>query len=267
MGFRKNTELAKSGDGHKNRQFVTALARGIDILSAFQAEDRWLSNAELARRTKLPKPTVSRLTFTLMSLGFLDLDEDTGLYLLHPRILSLGYPVLQRLSIRQVARPFIRELANSCQGTSSIGMRDRLNMIIIDRVRHSSMTAIPVDIGAWREMATSALGRAYIAATGTQERDKLFDEMKAFYGNRWPKLRASIDSNISAYAKNGYCISAGDWTPGYNAVGAPLTMRDGTILALTCGGLSNRIPVEDLPYLGDRLVETLRKIEQIHSDT
>ena len=119
MSFRKNTELAKSGDGHKNRQFVTALARGIDILSAFQAEDRWLSNAELARRTELPKPTVSRLTFTLMSLGFLDLDEDTGLYLLHPRILSLGYPVLQRLSIRQVARPFIRELANSCQGTSA----------------------------------------------------------------------------------------------------------------------------------------------------
>ncbi len=267
MGFRKNTDVAKSGEGHKNRQFVTALARGMTILSAFRADDRWLSNAELARRTSLPKPTVSRLTFTLMSLGYLDLDEETGFYLLHPHILSLGYPVLQRLSIRQIARPFIRELANSCQGTVSIGLRDGLNMIVIDRVRRSSMTAVPVDIGAWREMATSAMGRSYIAAVNAEERQKLFEEMEASYGTRWPKLKAAIDSELEAFAEKGYCTSAGDWMPEYNAVGAPLAMRDGTILTFNCGGLNNRIPEKDLPGLGVRLVETVRRLEQIHTDT
>lgn len=267
MGFRKNTEIAKSGQGYKNRQFVNALARGMDILKAFRTEDRWLSNAELSRRTNLPKPTVSRLTFTLMSLGYLDLDEETGFYLLHPHILSLGYPVLQRLSIRQIARPYIQELAEYCQGTVSIGLRDGLNMIIIIRVRHSSMADVPVDIGAWREMATSAMGRAYIAAAGAEERTKLFEEMEAAYGKRWPELKAAIDSDLSAYVEKGYCTSAGDWMTEYNAVGAPLALRDGTILAVNCGGLRSKISKDDLPDLGVRLVETTRKLERIHRDT
>lgn len=267
MGFRKNTEIAKSGEGHKNRQFVTALARGMEILKAFRSEDRWLSNAELARRTKLPKPTVSRLTFTLMSLGYLDLDEETGFYLLHPHILSLGYPVLQRLSIRQVARPFCQELADACQGVVSIGLRDGLNMIIISRVRHSSMAGVPVDIGAWREMATSSMGRGYIAAISAEEREKLYKEMEAAYGSRWPELKAAIDKELTGYAEKGYCISAGDWLPEYNAVGAPLTMQDGTILAFNCGGLRNKISKDELPELGERLVETLRRVQQFQRDT
>ncbi|MBX2854960.1 MAG: helix-turn-helix domain-containing protein, partial [Rhodobacteraceae bacterium] len=46
--------------GEKDRRFVTALARGLDILRCFQASDPALTNQEIAERTKLPKPTISR---------------------------------------------------------------------------------------------------------------------------------------------------------------------------------------------------------------
>ncbi|MDH3232081.1 MAG: helix-turn-helix domain-containing protein, partial [Alphaproteobacteria bacterium] len=71
--------FAKSGDagtaaagaaGAKDRQFVTALARGLEVLRAFQ-EGGPLGNQEIARRTGLPKPTVSRLTHTLKQLGYI----------------------------------------------------------------------------------------------------------------------------------------------------------------------------------------------------
>jgi hypothetical protein len=48
-----------------DKQFATTLARGIELLRCFTAEQRQLSNAELAARTGLPRPTVSRLTYTL----------------------------------------------------------------------------------------------------------------------------------------------------------------------------------------------------------
>lgn len=44
------------------RLFVTALARGLDVLGAFRSGDRSLGNPELAERTGLPKPTISRIT-------------------------------------------------------------------------------------------------------------------------------------------------------------------------------------------------------------
>src|SRR5262245_41883184 len=56
----------------KDRQFVTALARGLEILRAFIPNDGPLGNGEIAQRTGLPKPTVARLTHTLTRLGYLN---------------------------------------------------------------------------------------------------------------------------------------------------------------------------------------------------
>ena len=85
MGVRKNIAVAASAEASRDRQYIKSLARGFEVLRAFRSEDRGISNAELARRTGLPKPTLSRLTFTLLSLGYLHLDEETGRYSLHPQ--------------------------------------------------------------------------------------------------------------------------------------------------------------------------------------
>src|ERR1700751_6481155 len=57
--------------GATDRSFVVALSRGLDVLRAFQPNDGLLGNQEIAARTSLPKPTVSRLTYTLTKLGYL----------------------------------------------------------------------------------------------------------------------------------------------------------------------------------------------------
>ena len=53
----------------KDRNFVTALARGLELLRAFGTGEEYLGNAELSNRTAIPRPTVSRLTYTLNQLG------------------------------------------------------------------------------------------------------------------------------------------------------------------------------------------------------
>jgi hypothetical protein len=65
---RKNKVVKASVHGtagpKEDRHFVTALARGLDVLGAFRPQDQMLGNMELARRSALPKSTVSRLTYT-----------------------------------------------------------------------------------------------------------------------------------------------------------------------------------------------------------
>ena len=66
---------------HKeDRHFVTALARGLDVLASFRSFETRLGNAELAQRCGLPKSTVSRLTHTLTELGYLRLDPEQAKY-------------------------------------------------------------------------------------------------------------------------------------------------------------------------------------------
>ncbi len=55
----------------KDRKFVEALARGLEVLRAFTHGHAVRGNQDIARITGLPKPTVSRLTYTLTQLGYL----------------------------------------------------------------------------------------------------------------------------------------------------------------------------------------------------
>ena len=59
------------GDDRGHPQFVSAAARCLTILRCFDYGDQYLGNREIALRTGLPKPTVSRLTFTLSRMGCL----------------------------------------------------------------------------------------------------------------------------------------------------------------------------------------------------
>ena len=50
--------------------FVESLARGLDVLRAFDTHHRALSLAEVATATGLARPTARRLLLTLEELGY-----------------------------------------------------------------------------------------------------------------------------------------------------------------------------------------------------
>jgi DNA-binding IclR family transcriptional regulator len=59
------------------------------------------------------KSTVSRLTFTLTALGYLIHVKESGKYRLGTACLALGSAMLTRLHVREVAWPYMHELAQS----------------------------------------------------------------------------------------------------------------------------------------------------------
>src|ERR1700694_4348608 len=85
-----------------DRHFVTALARGLEVLACYRHGDRVLGNQELSQRCGLAKSTVSRLTHTLTKLGYLIYVEDSAKYSLGTATLSLGSAMLSRLGLRQL---------------------------------------------------------------------------------------------------------------------------------------------------------------------
>src|SRR5450759_540754 len=107
---------------NKDRQFVNALARGLEILRCFRPGEEYLTNTELAKRTGMPKPTISRLTYTLTKLGYLGFSDDRGQYFLGSGVLSLGYSLLSNRDVRPLARPVMQELAEYSQASAAIGI-------------------------------------------------------------------------------------------------------------------------------------------------
>jgi len=245
-----------------DRSFVVALARGLDVLRAFRPNDGLLGNQEIAARTNLPKPTVSRLTYTLTKLGYLAAVPRFEKYQLAPSAMALGYAALANLGVRQLSEPFREQLMRETGGAVAIGARDRLSMIYFGQSRSGAVN-VQLDVGSRIPIATTAMGRAYIWALPDDERVALLRELREHYGNRWTKLRDGIERSGESVAKHGFAISAGEWQDDVHAVGVALKLNDGTgPYAFNCGAPSFRFTEERLRTdIGPRLVAMVRSIE------
>ena len=142
-----------------DRSFVVALSRGLDVLLAFHANDGLLGNQELAARTNLPKPTISRLTYTLTKLGYLTPVPRFEKYQLAPSAMALGYAALANLGVRHLSEAYREEVMRETGGAVAIGGRDRLSMIYFGQSRNG-LLGVQLDVGSRIPIATTAMGRA-----------------------------------------------------------------------------------------------------------
>ena len=250
-------------DEGKDRQFITALARGLDILSCFKANDRFLHNHEISQRTGLPKPTVSRLTYTLIQKGYLNYSDKMGKYFLGNKTLSIGYAFVSNLEMRQIVRPMMKELADYAQASVAIGVRAQLKMLYIENFRSSTTTFnYHLDVGSHIPLATTAMGRAYLCGVSEKEQNSLMDQIRAQNPSEWPKMKNSLDQAMKDYQDKGFCLSLGDWDKGVHGVAVPFIPDDGTeVLSFNCGGppfiLTNDKLLNDI---GPRLVALVKNV-------
>jgi len=223
-----------------DRHFVTALARGLDVLSAFRSRDRMLGNQELARRCGLPKSTISRLTYTLTKHGYLEHADDghgNGGYRLGSAVLALGSTMLARMDVRQVARPLMQELADRSQSMVSLGMRDRLSMIYVENCRSESALTLSLDVGSRIPVATTAMGRAYLALCSETQRAALLDRVRDRDPAGWPQAHERIERALAEYRELGVCTSFGDWQKDVNAIAIAFHAPGArSVMAINCGG-------------------------------
>ena len=222
----------------RDRLFVTALARGLDVLQCFGASASSLGNAELSARCGLPKATVSRLTHTLIELGYLEREAAEGKYRLGPAVLSLGYAYLSGQDIRERARPLMRQLAEATETTVVLGARDRDRMVVLELAQGHPMFRLNLEVGTRVPPNLTALGRARFCALPKPAADRWLAELESQHsGPNWPRTRRGILKAIADYQSSGFCYSLGDWYKDMYAVGVPLITSPGQApLALSVSG-------------------------------
>lgn len=248
----------------EDRHFVTALARGLEVLACFRTGETTLGNQELAQRCGLPKSTVSRLTATLTKLGYLIHVAESGRYRLGTACLALGSAMLTRLDVRKVARPLMQELADRTAGTVSLGARDKLSMIYVEHCRSPAALTLTLDVGSRLPVATSAIGRAWLAAAPERERQAVMDQVRELDDLAWPAIERGIARALHDYRTLGVACSFGDWQKDINGIARTFDPGNGLpVMAINVGGPSFSLSPDYL--LGEarpRLIDMIAALEQ-----
>jgi len=222
--------------------FSPTIAHGLAILETFQAGMPLLSNRDLAQHTGLSKATVSRLTYTLMRKGLLQYDRQLRRYRLGSRILSLSYPLLADMPLRQLARSHMRTLATTVDGSVSLGIYDQCHMTYIETARGHDLIAFRPDIGARLPVLASAMGRAWLASASEAQRDAVMRQIADTDPDQIQRHGAALARARFDLQTHGYCISEGEWQVDVHAAAVPLDVpMDGETVVFNCGIRVNRL--------------------------
>lgn len=264
MQARAEAVIAKSSRGDErdggvqdcdqDRNFVTALARGMEILRCFSPLQSVMGNQDLAIKTGLPKATVSRLTYTLAKLGYLRKHPHSGKYQLDVGVLSFGYQMLSNQPIRAIANPFMVELAQYSHAAVALAARSQLQMVYIDVAHGQANLTTRRQVGYHMPIHLTSIGRACMAAMPEDERDRVLDHIRDCHPGDWLEIRRGLERAFRDYADYGYCLSIGEWERDVNSVGVPFIHPELGTFAFNCGGPAFVLPREKLEDdIGPRL--------------
>lgn len=220
-------------------QFVTALARGIDVLRCFTPDRPELGSTEIAGLTGLPQSTVWRLCHTLAALGCLVPGRNPEKLRIGLGTLALGQACLTRSGIAEAAYAGMKRIADRYGGSVSLAGRDRLHMVIVQRAEAPTILRLRLHVGSALAIERSALGWAYYAGASASEREEIVRGIAAAGGAMAAECRSRLASVLADYERDGVVTNVRTYHPDVNAIGVPVIGQGRRrVMALNCGGAS-----------------------------
>lgn len=232
---------------------VTALERGLKVLSTFTAQRRQLGVSEVARLTGLPVSTVYRLLRTLVDNGYAEQLPD-GQFAPSVRVLELGFAALQHDAVVEAARGPLHDLSTRTGETCNLGMLAHTDVLYLIRHRTSHYVIANVFVGSSLPATCTSMGKILLALLpAPQLADVLADVdlATAGVGPNAHRSLAALRLDLDETRDRGWGLQDEEVAHGLRSIAAPVRSADGVVAAV---GLS----VEGARWSRERMLEEFR---------
>jgi IclR family transcriptional regulator, KDG regulon repressor len=242
---------------------ITALQRGLRLLSLFAATEKGLSATEIAKLSALPASTVHRFLANLESAGFLNCDGN-GAYQLGIACVSLGQAARGQLDIRRVSLPHLQELNRRTRETVHLTVRHALSAVYVEKLDSPEPLRIHSRIGAAVPLYCTAVGKVLLAYMPEAELEIILDqlEMKRLTENTVGNLQ-ELQTQLQRVRKNGYACDLEEHEAHIRCIAAPIWDHTGSVNAsLSVTGPAVRMSSARLRQIAPLILEIGRKISE-----
>lgn len=213
---RMNDTLTQS-KATDDRQFVTALGRGLTLLSAFEVHEQ-LSHQQLCHLTALPKATVTRLIYTLTTLGFLRTNVQ-GQYQLGSSAVRLSAQAWSRHDVVAFAEPLLRQFAIENEVSVNLAKEIEGEMRYLACCRSPARLSVNLQVGSAVPVGRTAIGRAFYAVSSPAKQAAINSNMQASLSvDEFQQAQIALIHASQYYETRGYTLSDGDFSTDILAV-------------------------------------------------
>jgi IclR family pca regulon transcriptional regulator len=210
--------------------FVESLARGLAVITAFDADHRVLTLAEVARRTDLSRATARRSLLTLADLGYVRTDGPG--FALTPQVLRLGAAYLGSLGLPDLALPHLERLSATVDESSSCAVLDGDDIVYVARVPRRRIMTVAISVGTRFPAYATSMGRVMLAHLSPEQLDGYLARTdRPRLTERTLTEAADLRAELDRVRGQGYACVDQELEPGLRSAAAPVTDASGSVRA------------------------------------
>ena len=248
----RTAELAEA-DG---KNFVTALQKGLDVLTCFGREASVLTQTEVARRTGSTPASARRSLYTLHALGYLETDGKR--FWMAPRALLVAHAYITSRPTPQLAQPLLVALSERTRESATFGKLLGEDVIIVARATARRSLSTGLAIGSRLPAYCSALGRALLSTLPAEEARRRVEAMpRPQLTPRTLWRSREVLEQVALCRDRGWSESDGELELGVRSLAVPVHDRAGTAV----GAMSMAVQAErmGMAEFRETLLPVLRK--------
>jgi IclR family transcriptional regulator, pca regulon regulatory protein len=219
------------------REFVESLARGLTVLTAFGEGRAELTLTDVARATGLARATARRALITYEHLGLVR-PSGSRAFALTPRVLSLGFPPLSRMSLARLAEPHLAELSDRIHESASLAVLTPSGEEIQYTARAATVRVMSVNITVGTRLPAypTSLGRVLLAGLPDADAEQRLADWAARGDLRPLTPRtltgpSALASTLREVRAQGYALVDEELEEGLRSIAVPVRDRTGRVVA------------------------------------
>ncbi len=230
-------------------QVIERMTRLLDVLAESPAP---ASLKRLAQSAALHPSTAHRILSAMVNDRMVERVEQ-GSYRLGMRLIELGNLAKSRVSVREHALPFMRELHATTGEAVNLSVRREDEIVYIERTSSGrSMMRVVNVIGGRAPLHITAVGKLFLAedgAAGLRDYAKR-TKLPGYTRNSLTSLGA-LEKELDKVRRQGYALDNEEAELGVRCIGAGIREDDGNLVA----GLSVSAPAERMKTSWSHLVK------------
>ena len=223
-------DKSQNASGSESRAYVTALARGLSVMKAFDDQHARLTLSDVAQIVGLPRASARRALLTLQSLGYVE--SNGRLFSLSPQVLTLARAYLASSPLPRVAQGFLENVSESLGESCSLSILHDAEVIYVARSTRKRIGSLHRDVGAHLPAHCTSMGRVLLAALPDSELDDFIAAAKLqsftpFTTIDKPELRALIQK----VRRSGYSLVDQELEIELRSIAIPVQNAGGRVIA------------------------------------
>jgi IclR family transcriptional regulator, mhp operon transcriptional activator len=225
---------------------VRSLERGLALLLAMNRR-KLPSVVELARDTRLPRPTVYRLLETLSRAGFVTRSRPLDRYCLTSQVRALSDGFAEDDWIADIAAPLMDQLTRQLVWPVALMTFEAGRMLVRETTHESSTLSVDHGmVGRSLPLLRTAAGRCYLALCPGKERRTILEMLAR---SKAPEDRRARETQrltklLDAIRAKGYAIQDREINPKTTGIAVPIRLGTRMLGSMSLIWISSALTIE-----------------------